>query len=190
MSRALAAELLTLLPALPREDALLAEAAATPATRIVDQAPFGHVRVAEGLRLTLDHPACGNRIDRAMWAMLGEALDVAQGDLTLAGEGADFCLGTLCPAPVSVLRAYLRVAPSITVLVQGGCAGGALGLLLAGRVLAAPDAWFALDDPAPASGALTALIHRIGAARAAELVAGRRIDAATALGWGLVDALV
>ena len=25
---------------------------------------------------------------------------------------------------------------------------------------------------------------------AAELVAGRRIDAATALGWGLVDALV
>lgn len=190
MSRALAAELLHLLPALPVEEAVLAEAAALPAADSVDQPPFGHVHVAQGLRLTLDHPACGNRIDRAMWAMLGEALDVAQGDVILAGEGADFCLGTLCPAPVSVLRAYVRAAPRITVLVQGGCVGGAIGLLLAGRVKAAPDAWFALDTPAPASGALTALVHRLGAARAAELVAGRRIDATTALEWGLVDALV
>jgi enoyl-CoA hydratase/carnithine racemase len=65
----------------------------------------------------------------------------------------------------------------------------------AGRLTAAPDAWFQLPEVAmgilPGFGGCVSIPRRIGRQRAAALMlSGQRVRAAVALGWGLVDAVV
>ena len=93
----------------------------------------------------------------------------------------------------SVAALLDRVADRVTATVHGACIGAGIELpAYAGRLVARPDATFALPEVAmglvPGAGGTVSIPRRIGRHRTAWLaITGRRIDAATALAWGLVD---
>ena len=115
------------------------------------------------------------------------------GDLDEFGTATDLvaaCLVRLSRAPWRVIE---RIAPKVTVFAHGACVGaGAEIAAYAGRVVAAPDAFFALPEVrmglVPGAGGSVSVVRRIGRWRAAWLMlTGERLPAATALRWGLVD---
>jgi len=174
------------------------------------------VRRAEThLRLTLNRPERRNAFSAEMRDALCEALQLVADDdgileVVLDGAGPAFCsggdlaeFGTL-PDPAtahairsvrSPARLIADCAPRLRVMVHGACVGAGIELpAFAGRVVASRDAWFALPEVAmglvPGAGGTVSLPRRIGAQRTAWLaLTGRRIDAETALAWGLVDEL-
>jgi enoyl-CoA hydratase/carnithine racemase len=83
----------------------------------------------------------------------------------------------------------------VDVHVQGACVGAGVEIAaFAGRVTAAPTAWFQLPELAmgliPGAGGCVSVPRRIGRHRAALMIlSGQRIDADTALRWGLIDAI-
>lgn len=172
-------------------------------------------RVGDRLTVTLDDPASGNAIDRAMRDALHEAFELAALDtdlrVSLRGAGRTFSLGaelaefgtTTDPAIAHAIRMQTlparmiaRCAERLDVHVQGGCVGAGLEMAAwANRFTAAPDAWFQLPELAmgvlPGAGGCVSLTRRIGRRRTALLIlSGKRITARTALGWGLVDGIV
>lgn len=172
-------------------------------------------RVGDRLTITLDDPASGNAIDRAMRDALHEAFELAALDtdlrVSLRGAGRTFSLGaelaefgtTSDPATAHAIRmqtlparVIARCAERLDVHVQGGCVGAGLEMAAwANRFTAAPDAWFQLPELAmgvlPGAGGCVSLARRIGRRRTALLIlSGKRITARTALGWGLVDGIV
>ncbi|HEX4288405.1 MAG TPA: enoyl-CoA hydratase/isomerase family protein, partial [Trebonia sp.] len=115
------------------------------------------------------------------------------GDLDEFGTATDLvaaCLVRLSRAPWRVIE---RIAPKVTVYAHGACVGaGAEIAAYAGRVVAAPDTFFALPEVrmglVPGAGGSVSVVRRIGRWRAAWLMlTGERLPAATALRWGLVD---
>jgi hypothetical protein len=115
------------------------------------------------------------------------------GDLDEFGTATDLvaaCLVRLSRAPWRVIE---RIAPKVTVFAHGACVGaGAEITAYAGRVVAAPDAFFALPEVrmglVPGAGGSVSVVRRIGRWRAAWLMlTGERLPAVTALRWGLVD---
>jgi enoyl-CoA hydratase/carnithine racemase len=179
----------------------------------------GNVRLEreeDYLRITLDRPAAGNAIDRAMRDALHDAFTLAALDpgivrIELAAEGRTFSLGadldefgtTLDPVEAHAIRTRTLPARALTrfkgliyVRVQGACVGSGLELAAFGTWISATrDAWFQLPELAmgiiPGAGGCVSLPRRIGRQRTALMVlSGRRIGAATALDWGLADAIV
>jgi Enoyl-CoA hydratase/isomerase len=115
------------------------------------------------------------------------------GDLDEFGTATDLiaaCLVRLSRAPWRVIE---RIAPKVTVFAHGACVGAGTEITAyAGRVVAAPDAFFALPEVrmglVPGAGGSVSVVRRIGRWRAAWLMlTGERLPAATALRWGLVD---
>jgi hypothetical protein len=187
------------------------------ATPVRDRGDAHHDRVrvdrdGQRLTVTLARPAVRNALDRHMRDQLLEALAVAEADPTLQvvlrGEGAAFCSGgdldefASHPGPTeahlirlrrSIGAALHRVGERTTAEVHGPCAGSGVELpAFARRVVAHPDTTFELPEVAmgliPGAGGTVSLPSRIGRHRTAWLVlTGRRIDAATARSWGLVD---
>lgn len=178
----------------------------------------GRVRLARRggrLALTLDRPGSGNAIDRPMRDALHDGLMLAALDpdirrVSLRGAGRSFSLGadldefgtTTDPATAHDIRARtlparaaLACADKLEVHVQGACVGAGLELAAyAGRITAAPGAWFQLPELAmgilPGAGGCVSLTRRIGRQRTALLIlSGKRITTRQALGWGLVDAI-
>jgi enoyl-CoA hydratase len=165
------------------------------------------------LRITLARPALRNAFSAAMRDALAEALEVAVSDPTveevvLRGEGPCFCsggdldeFGTLPdPATAHAVRSTRNPARLLAACaertraeVQGACVGAGVELpAFAARVVARGDATFQLPELAmglvPGAGGTVSVPRRIGRQRAAWLgLSGARIDAATALAWGLVD---
>lgn len=167
------------------------------------------------LRITLDRPWARNAIDRTMRDGLFEAFTVAASDpdiqrVELRSVGPVFSVGgdleefgvirdpatahrirdqTLPARPLS------RRADILDVHIQGACVGAGLEMAaFAGRITAAPTAWFQLPELVmgliPGAGGCVSVARRIGRRRTAlMLLSGRRINAATALGWGLIDAI-
>ena len=160
--------------------------------------------------LTLDRPDKANSLTRAMLVQIRDAAAEAEqagiAAFVLTGTGRVFSAG----ADIEAARAGLatdgvweevsaRIArlPCLTVAaLNGTLAGGAFGMALACDLrLAVPGASFFYPVmklgflPQPSDpGRLTALV---GPARAKMiLMAGQKIDAETALAWGLVDRLV
>ena len=118
------------------------------------------------------------------------------GDLDEFGTATDLvaaCLVRLSRAPWRVIE---RIAPKVTVFAHGACVGAGTEIAAyAGRVVAAPDAYFALPEVhmglVPGAGGSVSVVRRIGRWRAAWLMlTGERLPAATALRWGLVDEIV
>ena len=177
---------------------------------------LGLEREGDVLKVTLDHPASGNAIDRAMRDALYDAFTLASldpdiGRIALRGAGRTFSLGaelgefgtTSNPATAHHIRArtlparaLVRCADKLDVHVQGGCVGAGLELAAwACRFTAAPDAWFQLPELAmgilPGAGGCVSLTRRIGRQRAGLLIlSGKRISAKQALGFGLIDAIL
>jgi enoyl-CoA hydratase/carnithine racemase len=186
-----------------------------PSPRATAGAPLRVRRDGASLQLTFDRAAKRNAYSAALRDALVEALELAVNDPTiervlLDGDGPAFCaggdldeFGTL-PDPAtahairttrSAARLVARLAERVEVHLHGACVGAGIELAaFAGRVVARDDAWFALPERAlglsPGAGGTVSLPRRIGRQRTAWLaLTGARIDAATALAWGLVDAI-
>jgi Enoyl-CoA hydratase/isomerase len=169
-------------------------------------------RAAAGLQVVLNRPSRHNAYSAGMRDALVAALEIAVLDealpVALSGTGPSFCSGGelaefgsfVDPASAhqtrlirSAARQLIRVADRVTVRVHGFCLGAGIELsAFASRVVAHPDTVFALPELAlglvPGSGGTASLPPRIGRHRTAFLaLTGRRIDASTALAWGLVD---
>ena len=115
------------------------------------------------------------------------------GDLDEFGTATDLvaaCLVRLSRAPWRVIE---RIAPKVTVFAHGACVGAGTEIAAyAGRVVAAPDAFFALPEVrmglVPGAGGSVSVVRRIGRWRAAWLMlTGERLPTPTALRWGLAD---
>lgn len=180
--------------------------------------PAEPVRVSrDGGRLSvvLSDPARRNAFSAALREALLDAMLVGEADETiesveLSGAGPAFCSGgdldefgtaddfvaaylvRLARAPWRVID---RIAAKVTVLAHGACVGAGTEMAAyAGRVVAAPDAFFALPEVrmglVPGAGGSVSVPRRIGRWRSAWLMlTGDRLPAATALRWGLVDAV-
>lgn len=182
-------------------------------------APPGELHVArdgEQLDLMLDRPHALNAIDRGLRDALFDAFTLAALDESIAairlrGIGRAFSVGadlgefgtTRDPVEAHAIRArtlpawpLLRRSGVLEVHVQGACVGSGLELAaFGGRVTAAAGAWFHLPETGmgilPGFGGTVSIPRRIGRQRAALLMlSGKRIDARTALRWGLIDAIV
>ena len=88
------------------------------------------------------------------------------------------------------------IADQLHVHLHGACMGAGIEVpALAHHVIAAPDTVIALPELGlglvPGAGGTASIPRRIGRQRTAALaLSGARIDAATALAWGLVDEIV
>ena len=182
-------------------------------------APQHPVRVSrDGARLTivLDDPGRRNAFSARLREALLEAVQLAEADETISdvqigGAGAAFCSGGDLDefgTATDLVAAYLvrlerapwrvidRIAPKVTVRVHGACIGAGTEILaFAGRVIAAPDSFFALPEVrmglVPGAGGSVSVPRRIGRWRAAWLMlTGDRLTADVALRWGLVDEVV
>ena len=179
----------------------------------------GEVRVTrhgDTLHILLNRPDARNAIDAGMRdalraAFLVGAMDAGISRIFLRGAGKAFCVGaeleefgsTRDPALAHLIRTVTlpahmiaRCADKLDVHVQGGCVGAGLEMsAFAGRITATRTAWFQLPELAmgviPGAGGSVSVSRRIGRQRTALMVlAGRRINAKTALDWGLVDEIV
>jgi len=167
------------------------------------------------LHMSLDRPQARNAIDRSLRDQLFEAFTLAALDrevrsIKLRAVGAAFSVGsdleefgtTRDPATAHLIRsrtlpalALMARAEILDVHVQGACVGAGLEIAaFAGRLTATSDAWFQLPELAmgviPGAGGCVSVPRRIGRQRAALMIlSGRRINATTALRWGLIDAI-
>jgi enoyl-CoA hydratase len=167
------------------------------------------------LRLTLDRPESHNAIDVQMRDQLYEALGVAALDpeirvIRLRAHGRSFCIGgdldefgsTRDPASAHLIRSgtlpalrLVACAERLHAHIQGACIGAGLEMAaFAQRITARKSAWFQLPEIGmgliPGAGGCVSVPRRIGRQRAALLMlAGSRINATTALRWGLIDAI-
>jgi enoyl-CoA hydratase/carnithine racemase len=170
-------------------------------------------RAGDRLDLVLSRPHSRNALNRAMRDGLLEGLALAAADPSLAtvvlrGEGTSFCSGGdldefgtfsdpaaahLVRLGTSIGRALLALGERLVVEVHGPCAGSGVELpAFAPRVLAHPDFTAALPEVGlgliPGAGGTVSITRRVGRHRMVLLaLSGARIDAATALRWGLVD---
>ncbi len=187
--------------------------AAAAATFAAGESPCRLERVGQRLTITLCRPDKHNAFSRAMRDALVEGLQLALADssideVVICGEGESFCSGgdldefgtATDPAIAHVIRttrspAFLisRLAGRIRFQVHGACLGAGAELpAFSDRVIAHEHAFFQLPEIAlgliPGAGGTVSLPRRIGRQRTAWLgLSGRRIDARTALSWGLVD---
>jgi len=167
------------------------------------------------LHVVLDRPEARNAIDRVMRDALFEAFSLAAIDpeiraIKLRATGTSFSMGadlgefgtTRDPATAHLIRSYslpavpLARRPEILdVHVQGPCVGSGLEIAaFAGRMTASAKAWFQLPELSmgiiPGAGGCVSVPRRIGRQRAALMIlSGKRINALTALSWGLIDAI-
>ena len=165
--------------------------------------------------ITLNRPQKFNALSPQVFEGMLESLHRHEGDpavraILIEGVGDHFCTGADLDAvqhrrsEPDVLRAYMRVGHRamlaleasplpVVVAVQGLCLAGGLELMLAADVaLAAGNARFG-DQHAqfglvPGWGGSQRLPRLVGMRRALHLFfTAQRIDAATALAWGLVN---
>jgi enoyl-CoA hydratase/carnithine racemase len=167
------------------------------------------------LRVSIDRPFARNAINRALRDGLFEAFSLAELEpeirsIELRAIGPVFSSGgdleefgtTRDPATAHLIRS--RTLPARVIAgrtgvlrahVQGACIGSGLEMVAFARHLTATaDAWFQLPELSmgliPGAGGCVSVPRRIGRQRAALLMlSGRRINATTALRWGLVDGI-
>jgi enoyl-CoA hydratase/carnithine racemase len=171
------------------------------------------------LWIAFNRPQRHNAFSTDARAALLEALSVAQADpsvdeLVLSGNGPSFCsggdlaeFGTFSD-PASAHLARTRHSPALVLdaltarlgracraEVHGQVLGSGLEMAaFCGSVVSRPDAVFGLPELSlgliPGAGGTVSVTRRIGRWRTAYLVlSGQTLDPATALAWGLVDAV-
>jgi len=167
------------------------------------------------IMITLDRPHRHNAITTRMRDELCEALTIAVVDdsvreVILRGNGPSFCSGgelsefglrqdaatahitRLAQSPARLLH---RLRDRVTAEIHGATLGGGIEMAaFAQRVIARRDTMIGLPEVGlgliPGAGGTVSLPRRIGRQRTAALaLTNRRIDAETALSWGLVDEL-
>ncbi|MFC8517187.1 enoyl-CoA hydratase/isomerase family protein [Streptomyces sp. NPDC057257] len=170
-------------------------------------------RNGDRLSILLDRPSRRNAFSFRMREELYEALELALlddtideveltgagpvfssgGDLAEFGSARDLVAAYLVRLDRGPWRLIHRLRDRTTVRVQGAAVGAGIEMAaFAGRVVASPDAFFLLPEVAmglvPGAGGTVSVPRRIGRWRAAwMMLSGARIDATTALRWGLID---
>jgi enoyl-CoA hydratase/carnithine racemase len=188
-------------PVRPREDGA--------APRVLIEADAGAIRIR------LNRPDRRNAVDAAMRDALCEALAFAAehpdrppvelsglgpafsagGDLDEFGSAGDVGEAHLIRTLRSPAQLLYGLRDRATARLHGACVGAGIEVpAAAGRVTAKPDAFFRLPEVSmgliPGAGGTATIPRRIGRQRAAYMaIAGADIDAATALAWGLIDAV-
>jgi enoyl-CoA hydratase/carnithine racemase len=181
--------------------------------------PVQAQRDGDVLRIRFNRPQRHNAFSTDARAALLEALAVAQLDpsvsgIVLTGNGPSFCsggdlaeFGTFAD-PASAHLARTRHSPALAIdaltarlgrscraEVHGRVMGSGLEMAaFCGWIEAHEDSVFGLPELSlgliPGAGGTVSVTRRIGRWRTAYLVlTGRTLDAATALAWGLVDAI-
>jgi enoyl-CoA hydratase/carnithine racemase len=166
--------------------------------------------------ITIDRPEKLNALTLAMYDELGAAFAEVRDDprigvamLTGAGERA-FCVGADLGESIPALaeerfdisewdaahQKHSTLEKPVVAAINGLCLGGGFEIMLSTDIrLASADAQFALPETGvgvvPAGGTLVRLIRQIPYAFAMDLMLrGARIDAETALRYGLVNRVV
>ena len=150
-------------------------------------------RAGPTLTITLHRPEVRNALNTAMRDALVEAfalpaLDPSIEAVHLRGVGESFCSG-------GDLDEFGTFPDRVTAHLHGACAGSGIELpAFAGRVLAAPSTRLSLPELAlgliPGAGGTVSITRRVGRHRTTRLgLTGESLDAATALDWGLIDAI-
>lgn len=172
-------------------------------------------RQGDTLTLTLNRPAAHNAYSAALKDALCAGLQVAVSDtsiktVALRGNGPSFSAGgdltefgaaeDAGVAHVSrTTRSAAQLLCSLTcetrAHLHGACIGAGIELpAFTGHISAHPDTFFQLPEVAmgliPGAGGTVSVLRRIGRQRTALMaISNQRIDAATALSWGLIDAI-
>jgi hypothetical protein len=189
---------------------------ATPRRPTPDPDPAGAVLVARDgpvLSVVLNRPTARNAVDSTVRDGLVDALVLAEADDTiervvLTGRGPSFSaggdlneFGTVGdPALANAVRltrhpglAVARCADRVEARIHGAAMGSGIEIpAFAHRIVADPEAFFGLPEHGmglvPGAGGTSSVTARIGRHRTNWMVlSGDRIDAATALAWGLID---
>jgi enoyl-CoA hydratase/carnithine racemase len=146
----------------------------------------------DALCAALDLPLEDASIEEIILRGAGAAF-CAGGDLDEFGHARDAASAHLTRTTRSAAPLIHRLRERIECHVHGACIGAGIELpAFADRVVAAPDAFFQLPEVAmgliPGAGGTVSIVNRIGRLRTAFLaLSNQRIDAPTALIWGLVD---
>jgi hypothetical protein len=177
--------------------------------------PVRIARAGRVLHLTLDRPERRNAYGRQLRDALVVALDLALLDpeieqVVLDGAGPAFCAGGdldefgtapdlatahLVRTRAGAARPVHALRDRVEVRLHGPCVGAGIEVpAFAGHVVAAPDTTVRLPEIGmgliPGAGGTVSLPRRIGRWRTFHLaLSGTPCDAATALRWGLVDAV-
>jgi enoyl-CoA hydratase len=183
-----------------------------------DEDPVKITRFASALTVTLNRPNHGNAVNRTMQDHLAEAFRFALFDdsiheVHLSGDGPHFSTGgdldefgtfpdpatahlvRLQRSPARLLSLLRQQGKAVIVTMHGASAGSGVELAAFGSTVRAhKDATFWLPELnlglVPGSGGSISIVDRIGTQRTAWLLlTGNRIDASTALAWGLIDAI-
>jgi enoyl-CoA hydratase/carnithine racemase len=190
-----------------------------PATVPVLPNPVVADRDGDTLHIRFNRPSRHNAFSNDARAALLDALDVARLDpsvdeVIVTGNGPSFCSGGdlaefgsfADPASAHLARVWHSPALALDALtarlgarcrarVHGQVLGSGLEMAaFCGWVEAQRDSVFGLPELSlgllPGAGGAVSITRRVGRWRTAYLVlSGRTIDASTALGWGLVDAI-
>ena len=178
--------------------------------------PAALLQRSEGvLRVTLNRPRKRNAYSAGLRDALCEALTLAVedpsiervvldgagacfsagGDLDEFGEARDAAVAHASRMTRSAAALIHRLRERIEARLHGACIGAGIELpAFADRVVAREDAFFQLPEVGmgllPGAGGTASIPPRIGRQRLAYMaLSGATIDAETALGWGLVDAI-
>jgi enoyl-CoA hydratase/carnithine racemase len=176
-------------------------------------------RDGSSLEISFNRPTRHNAFSNALRAGLIDALTVVLADptvdsVTLSGQGRSFCSGGdltefgMFTDPANSHLARTRYSPGLLLdavaeglgphfraRVHGAVLGSGLEMAsFCPHVSAHPSTIFGLPELQlgllPGAGGTVSIPRRIGRWRTAFLVlSGRRIDATTALDWGLIDAI-
>ena len=172
-------------------------------------------RSGDALRVTLNRPHKRNAYSAELRDALCEALQLAADDpearVVLSGAGACFSAGgdldefgeatdagrahaSRMTRSAALLMHALR--DRVEARLHGACIGAGIELpAFAGTVKARPDAFFVLPEVSmglvPGAGGTASILTRVGRRRLCWMaLTGARVDAETALSWGLVDEIV
>ena len=176
--------------------------------------PVDVSRDGDRLRIVLNRPRVHNLYNAMMRDALVEALVVAVADpqlrIEVSGAGRSFCAGgdlaefgsVSDAATAHLIRSSANAAPylmaladRISVHAHGACVGAGIELAaFASDLHAADNAFFQLPEVSmgliPGAGGTVSIVRRIGRQRTAWMaLTGERIDAPTALDWGLIDSI-
>jgi len=194
----------------------LAKREPIPAPVVSDESPVALARSEHTLTVTLNQPVQRNAIGVRMRDALVEGLQLALADesitrvvlngagkcFSVGGELAEFgtCPDTSTAHLVRTLalpgRMMARLSERSEAHVHGACIGAGIELpAFAGKVLAARNSHFQLPELTfgliPGAGGCVSISRRIGRQRFNWFaLTSKRINARTALEWGLVDEIV
>jgi hypothetical protein len=173
-------------------------------------------RIADELHITLNRPAARNAYSTAMRDGLYEALQLLKMDhglsrAVISGAGSCFCtggdpaeFGTVPDTSTahairssrSVGQLLLQLGAQLEFRLHRACIGSGIELpAFAARVVADKNTYIQLPEIKwgllPGAGGTVSIMRRIGRHRTAYLaLSARRISAARALQWGLIDAII